>query len=121
MLSTKLDMLTQQANEKHAEIIMLQAQVRIAEDNQNSLGKQNNKLLVSKNPKAKTEYLDKLRTDANISKKEIIKQQEEIKSLKRKEEQIQKRYVHMQGKMNQFCNNLCKVVEMPSVTASQES
>ena len=33
---------------------MLQAQVQIAEDNQASLGKQNNKLLVSKNPQAKT-------------------------------------------------------------------
>ena len=97
---------------------MLQAQVQIAEDNQASLGKQNNKLLVSKNPQAKTQYLDQLRADANISKKEIIKQQEEIKSLKRKEDQVSKRYVHLQGKVSQFCNNICKVVEMPPVSIS---
>ena len=56
-----------------------------------NLSKQNNKLLVSKNPQAKTQYLDQLRNDLNISKKEVIKLQEENKAIKRKEDQSSKR------------------------------
>ena len=56
-----------------------------------NLSKQNNKLLVNKNPQAKTQYLDQLRNDLNISKKEVIKLQEENKAIKRKEDQSSKR------------------------------
>ena len=44
---------------------MLQAEVRMAEKNSTSLGKEANKLLVSKNPQAKTQHLDQLRTELN--------------------------------------------------------
>ena len=65
---------------------MLEAHVRSAEDNTDNLGKQTNKLLVSKNPQAKTQYLDSLRIELNNSKKDIIKLQEENKAIKRKED-----------------------------------
>lgn len=52
---------------------MLEEQVRMAESDKANLGKQNNKLLVSKNPQAKTQYLDSLREQLNASKKDIIR------------------------------------------------
>jgi hypothetical protein len=53
--------------------MMLSEQCKAAEDDKTNLGKQNNKLLVSKNPQAKTQYLDQLRTELNSTKKEVIK------------------------------------------------
>ena len=44
---------------------MLQEQIRMVEGDQANLSKQNNKLLVGKNPQAKTQYLDSLRTELN--------------------------------------------------------
>ena len=60
-------------NEQSATINMLSERVRLAEGDMASLSKENNKLLVSKNPQAKTQYLDKLRNENNLQKKEVIK------------------------------------------------
>ena len=108
--------LTNQIAEKDAMISMLQEQVRTAETDKSNLGKQNSKLMVSKNPQAKTQYLDSLRTELNSSKKEVIRLQEESKVLKRKEEQSEKFILSLlHSVIRQFCNNVCKLLEMPTV------
>ena len=53
-MTAKIEMLTTQAGEMQAENAMLSAQVRMAEEEKVNLSKQNNMLLVSKNPQAKT-------------------------------------------------------------------
>ena len=87
-----------------------------------NLSKQNNKLLVNKNPQAKTQYLDQLRNDLNISKKEVIKLQEENKAIKRKEDQSSKRLQSIPcPNIRQFCNNICKIVDIPQVKPDSEA
>lgn len=108
--------LTNQVAEKDAMISMLQEQVRTAETDKSNLGRQNSKLMMSKNPQAKTQYLDSLRTELNSSKKEVIRLQEESKVLKRKEEQSEKFLLSLLNSViRQFCNNVCKLLEMPTI------
>ena len=54
-------------------IQMLENQVHAADSERDALSKQNNKLLVSKNPQAKTQYLDNVRQQLNESRKEVLK------------------------------------------------
>ena len=53
--------------------MMLSEQNKASEHEKAHLGEQNNKLLVSKNPQAKTQYIEKLRTDLNMARKDVIK------------------------------------------------
>ena len=52
---------------------MLEEQLRAADCEKDALGKQNSKLLVSKNPQAKTQYLDSLRNELNQQRKEVLR------------------------------------------------
>ncbi len=61
---------------------MLQDELKGAEDGQAALGRQNSKLLVTNNPQAKTQYLDKQRSEMNLMKKENIRFQDEVKAEK---------------------------------------
>ena len=45
---------------------MLEDQVRAADVDKEALGKYNSKLLDSKNPQAKMQYLDSIRTELNL-------------------------------------------------------
>ena len=95
---------------------MLSLEVKAAENEKADLGKQNNKLLVSKNPQAKTQYLDQLRIELNSTKKELIRLQEENKNLKRKEDLASKRIQTLSSTVvKQFCNNICKILEVPPI------
>jgi len=83
--------LSDQLSSKEALVSMLEEQVRTAESDKDNLGKQNSKLLMSKNPQAKTQYLDQLRNNLNASKKEVIRLEEENKQLKKRDEMSEKR------------------------------
>lgn len=102
---------------------MLSQEVKAAEDDKANLGKQNNKLLVSKNPQAKTQYLDQLRIELNSTKKEVIKLQEENKTLKRKEDQASKKVHSLSNNMvlRQFCNNICRLLEVAPINFDSEA
>ena len=63
-----------------------------------------------------------MRTELNGSKKEIIRLEQEMKGLRRKEEMVSKRLNNLQGTViRQFCNNVCKVLEVPPVIADNDS
>jgi len=101
---------------------MLQEQVRSAENEKDNLGKQNNKLLVSKNPQAKTQYLENLRSELNTQRKENIKLQEENRVLRRKDEQNgEVTHRLLSTGVRQFCNNICRVLEVPTVAFEAEA
>ena len=70
---------------------MLEDQVSAADVDKEALGKQNSKLLDSKNPQAKMQYLDGIRSELNLSRKEVIRHQTENKTLRREIEQGVKR------------------------------
>ena len=121
-LKAREALLAKQLAEKDAVVSMLQEQVRTAETEQSNLGKQNSKLMMSKNPQAKTQYLDSLRNELNGAKKEIIRLQEEIKGLKRSADASEKAVQSLQSStIRPFCNNICKVLEMPTVTLPETS
>ena len=60
--------------------------MKLASSERDQIKTQNNKLLVSNNPKAKTEYLEKQRLEHNQVKNDLVIQTEELKKLKRREE-----------------------------------
>ena len=70
---------------------MLQDEYAGAEQATRSLQRQNSQILMSKNPQAKTQYLDKQKTEMNNLKKENLNFQEEIKSARRGEEKAIKK------------------------------
>lgn len=112
-------MLTEQAKSQAGTITMLEQQVRSAEAGQASLSRQNSQLLVSKNPAAKTAYLDSLRAELNTSKKEVIKLQEEIR---KRDAQAGKRVLSLlNDKIRIFGNSLCKALETPTVSLNLEN
>ena len=84
---------------------MLEQQIRSAEASHASLSRQNSQLLVSNNPSAKAQYLDKQRAELNEYKKEIIKLQEEKR---KKDEQAGKRVLNLlNNPIRIFSNSLC--------------
>ena len=121
-LTSQVAVLTEQSESQSGTIQMLEQQIRAAEAGQASLSRQNSQLLVSKNPQAKTQYLDGLRAELNASKKEVIKLQEENKGLKKKDEQAGKRVLNLlNNPIRIFSNNLCKVLETPKVSLNLEN
>ena len=84
---------------------MLQELVKVAEGDKDSLAKQNNKLLLSKNPHAKTQYLDQIRTELNQTKKAIIKLEKENKDIRVKDESSSKK-VHL------FVEKMCALLKI---------
>lgn len=72
-LTQQVEYLTRQCTEQETTITMLAEQNKASEHEKANLGEQNSKLLVSKNPQAKTQYIDKLRMELNTARKDIIK------------------------------------------------
>lgn len=99
-----------------SQVDMLQDELKGAEDGQAVLVRQNSKLLVNNNPLAKTQYLDKQKTEMNQLKKENIRFQEEIKTLRQRDEKAKKRLQDIANQLRPFGSNLCKVLDIPEVT-----
>ena len=77
---------------------------------------------MSKNPHAKTQYLDKQKAEMNNLKKENLKLQEDNKVAKRAEEKAKKKLEDLVSTYLQpFGNNLCKVLEIPAVQFDQKA
>ena len=100
---------------------MLQEQLRVAEGESERLGRETNKLLVAKNPAAKTQYLDQLRAEVQTHKKEVSRLQEENKGLRTKSERVTKTmYSIINTNIRKFCINICRVLQASHVDLEAE-
>lgn len=93
---------------------MHQDELKRLEGDNDNLGKQNNKLLITNNPSAKAQYLNQQRELYNQSKKENFALQEEAKSTKRRLEDVNARLISMFSEIRSFGDSLSKVCSAPA-------